>query len=287
MTALMEDTFEGQRPKLSLRLSMAWAGLRERGHESGLIGDTPSPSERSRSGSLLILCAWAAFVLAGCSYAKMSEHFSSAMPPGTRALPQAAIHVVTVAAAAGACLVTIGGLVALPAFVRFIRQGGWAHLRRHFIRAATVSVLAVAMLFALAHWAVHLSEYQRNGSDGWYSLAVTAWVLLVAVVVALWTIAGVASVRRLSFAPRVLLTESALGVALTSVMALITTATALWWATIAAHAPWFLQGTTAGTPASPVTLNLVVTLTLMVLALGVAVYGTIRIVGSWGNLTAS
>jgi hypothetical protein len=36
-----------------------------------------------------------------------------------------------------------------------------------------------------------------------------------------------------------------------------------------------------------VTLNLVVTLTLMVLALGVAVYGTIRIVGSWGNLTAS
>ena len=179
----------------------------------------------------------------------------------------------------------IGALVALPAFVRFIAQGGWAFVRRHYFRAATLSVFAVAVLFPLSLWAGHLSQYQRNGGDGWYSLAVTIWALLVVVVVALWTIAAVASVRRMEFAPRVLLIEGALAVALTSAMAVITAATALWWATVADHAPWFLQGTAAGSPASPVTLNLVATLSLMTVALCASAYGTIRIVGSWGRLT--
>jgi hypothetical protein len=90
----------------------------------------------------------------------------------------------------------------------------------------------------------------------------------------------------MNFAPRALQTEGVLAVALTSVMAVITGATALWWATVADHAPWFLQGTAAGSPASPVTPNLIVTLAFMLVALGIAAYGTIRIVGSWSRITS-
>jgi hypothetical protein len=154
------------------------------------------------------------------------------------------------------------------------------------MRAAILSALAVAALFPLAIWAGHLSDHQRNGGNGWYALAVTAWALLVAAVVALWTAAAVSSVRRMDFGPRALRTEGVLAVGLTSAMAVITGATALWWATVADHAPWFLQGTAAGSPASPVTPNLAVTVALMLFALGVAGYGTIRIVGSWSHITS-
>jgi hypothetical protein len=150
-----------------------------------------------------------------------------------------------------------------------------------------VSAIALVALIAGVSWAHHLSVSQRNGGSGWYSLAAVGWALLAALVVALWTVAVVTSVRRMEFTPRVLRTEGALAVALTSVMAVITGATALWWAAVADHAPWFLQGTAAGHPASPVTPNLLVTLALMLVALGVAGYGTVRIVGSWSRITSA
>jgi hypothetical protein len=273
MAALMEDTLGENRPTLSFRLSVAWAGLRERGHHT-------SPTERSRAGSLLVLCSWAAFVLAGISYAKLSEHFSRAMAPSTRALPQGAFNVATGAGVAGALLVITGAVVAVPALLRFVKEGGWPSVRPHIIRASIASALVVATLFPLSHWAHHLSDFQRNGGYGWYSLAVTGWALIVAGAVALWTAGGVACARRITLSPRVIGIEAGLAVVVTVAMVVVTGATVLWWASVADHAPWFLQGTAAGSPGSPFTPNLIVTMALMIPALCVAVYGSIRVLRS-------
>ena len=49
MVALMEDVLDGQAPSRRLRLSLVWAGLRERGHEAGLLGKT-APAVERRAG---------------------------------------------------------------------------------------------------------------------------------------------------------------------------------------------------------------------------------------------
>src|ERR1035441_9227472 len=134
--ALMEDVLDGRAPSRRLRLSMAWAGLRERGRETGLLGNTAPAVERPRAGSLLVLCAWSAFVVAGSSFAKITEHFGQAVPARAQALSNGSFDTVYVVAIIGGLLVLSGACAAVPAFLRFLRAGGWASLRRHVLRAA-------------------------------------------------------------------------------------------------------------------------------------------------------
>jgi hypothetical protein len=42
-----------------------------------------NPAERVRSGSLLVLCGWALFVIAGSAFAKMTEQWVGATPQGS------------------------------------------------------------------------------------------------------------------------------------------------------------------------------------------------------------
>jgi hypothetical protein len=69
-------------------------------------------------------------------------------------------------------------------------------------------------------------------------------------------------------------------------MLAITTAAALWWATIAQHAPWFLQGSATGSNRSPFDPQLVFTLALMLAAALTAGYGVARITRSARALRA-
>src|SRR5262249_48611000 len=76
----MEDNYGDRRPPMRDRLSVVLGGLRERAQQAGLSGESVPPEERMRAAVLLILAAWAGFVLAGLSFAKLSEHFDDALP---------------------------------------------------------------------------------------------------------------------------------------------------------------------------------------------------------------
>jgi hypothetical protein len=283
LVVLMEDS---ERPlTLKVKLSLVRAGLREHLHETGLAGGQHPATERARAGSLLVLCAWTAFVLAGASFSKASEHFAQALPVSSGAVPGGAFDIVAVVGSIGATLVALGAIAALPSFVQFLRAGGWASIRRHVIRANVLTTVTVGAVFSLSSWAHHLNEFQRNGGDGLYSGAIAVWALLVAGTLAQWTVVGVVVARKLDLTRRVLRTEAILGVAVAGAMVIITAATALWWGAMAKDAPWFLQGTAIGTHPSPFTFQLIMTMALMFVAVLVATYGVVRIARSWTALT--
>jgi hypothetical protein len=277
LVALMEDDLAGRRPTVGFRLSVAAGGIRERAHGAGLLGDARSPAERARSGSLLVLCAWTVFVLAGASFSKLSEHFDGAVPPAARSLPTRAFDAVEVAAAVGGVLVVGGALVAMPAFARFLRQGGWAAVRRHMIRAAVVTAITVGATLALLPWAHSLTSAQRNGGSVPYGLAFLAWAALVATTLILWTAVAVAAGRRVELSGRPLALESALATVVAAAMVAMTLATAVWWGALADRAPWFLHGTPVGSGGSSFDPRLAMTTAVMLVAAATGVYGAVRI----------
>jgi hypothetical protein len=92
----------------------------------------------------------------------------------------------------------------------------------------------------------------------------------------LWTVAAVTVTRRLDLTPPVLAVEARLAVGLAAVMATITAATAVWWAALAADAPWFLHGTVAGRPSSAFDPRLALTMLVMLAAATAALLGRDR-----------
>jgi len=285
LVALMEDDLGGQQPTPRFKLSIIRGGLRERLHAVSLISDQPSPFQRVRAGALLVLCAWTAFVLAGASFSKGAEHFARSVPAASRALPQTSFDVVAALGLAGSALVVLGSIIALPAFVGFLVEGGWRLIRGHVLRAVALSILAIGAVVPLSFWAHHLNEMQRNGGDGVYSGVFVLWALVVATALMQWTAAAVCAAGRIELGPRVMRIEAALAVAVAGVMVAVTAATAVWWATMARDAPWFLQGTPTGTNPSPITVQLALTMALMLAAAVAGSYGVLRIGRSWKRIS--
>ena len=287
LAALMGDELGGRPPTRRFHGAIAAAGLREHAHEAGLAGATGPPAVRIRAWSLVVLCAWTPFVLAGASFQKLSEHFGAAVPASSRALPSDAFDAVVIAAALGALVILVGALIAVPAFVRFLRDGGWPVLRRPARRAAAVSVVVVAAGGALQRWAHSLSNAQRNGASWPYGAAVLAWAVVAAAAMALWTAAAVTVTRRLDLTPRVLAVEARLAVGLAAVMATITAATAVWWAALAGDAPWFLHGTVPGRPGSAFEPRLAFTMAVMLAAATAALWAVTRVARAQRALRAA
>lgn len=290
MVALMEDVLDGQAPSRRLRLSLVWAGLRERGHEAGLLGKTAPAVERARAGSLLVLCAWSVFMVAGISFAKITEHFGQVVPARNLALPNGSFDTVYVVAIVGGLLVVCGACVALPAFLRFLRDGGWPSIRAHVLRAAVSTVVFIGAGAALLGLADTLSPAQRNGGllyhpvVWYYLLAVIATALLAALALGLWTVAAVVITGRLALGQPVLSVEAALAGGLSVAMFLMTAATAVWWGAIASSAPWFLQGIRPRQGVSAFSPTLLETIALMLVACAIAGFGVIRVARSWRDL---
>jgi hypothetical protein len=287
LVALMEDSLDGGRPSPRFRWSVAVAGLRQRARALDALGRRGGPADRVRDGALVVLCAWTAFVLAGASFAKQAEHFGSSLPPSQVGLPTAAMTTVMVAAMAGAALVALGAVAVLPAFVRFLRAGGWADLRRPVLAASALSVAVVGATVGLAGWAHSLSFARRNGADAAYSAAFLAWAAGVAVALALWTAVAVRAGRRIDTRRGILGLEALLAAGVALAMAVMTAATAVWWGALSVDAPWFLRGTDPGTSPSPLEPRLALTMILMVAATAVAARGVTRAGRSWSRLGAA
>ncbi len=237
LAALMADASGDGRASWRTWLDVALGGARERLRAAGVTGDAVPPAARSRAGSLLVLCAWALFVVAGLTVQRVSEHWQGAAPAVDRTVPGAAFAALVVAAAIGSALVLAAAACALPALGAFLRAGRWREIRSRWIRAAWLSAAGAAATVALVAWAQRLSDAQRNGHDGAYALGFAAWGLLLVACLGAWTSAAAGTAQRLELPARALRHLARLATGVAATMGAMTIATALWWSALPASAP--------------------------------------------------
>jgi hypothetical protein len=274
----MQDSFGPDKPPLAARLSIVAGGIRERARRSGLSGDSVPPADRVRAGVLLVLVSWTAMVVAGACYAKMSEHFGSALPDGASAhhLPDLSYTFIQTAAGVAGLIVIAAAGLALPAFLRYLRSGGWPSIRAHSLRAAGCTLLTAGISAPLLVWAHHLSAHQRNGGSVGYGILFLVWAALIAATLVLWTVFAVVAARNVTFSRSLLAAVACMAVAVALAVVGIVAATILWWILIAERAPTFLGGDSA----TPLNARLVATVAVMALAAAAATAGAARIAQS-------
>jgi hypothetical protein len=208
--AMVEDGLDGQRPTWRLTVSVAWAGLRQRGRAL-FSGRTLA---RGARGVDFALGRWGFSYLAASILAYLPSTVEASAPGGRAWQVTAALDaLVAVMAVIGLALLT-GGLVAFRALRRFLRAGGWAAIRRRVAWAAGATVVAGGALTGLALGS--RSETYAQMSVSW---AFSAWVMGTALALmgafALWTFAAQATAGQLDLSPRERSAEAVLG-ALTS-----------------------------------------------------------------------
>ena len=96
------------------------SGIVERLRGGGLVGDDLPADDQIRSGALVVLCAWTAFVVAGCGFQKVSEHWQDGTRATARGVPNGAFDVLVAAAAAGSVVAAAGaspGFILITAFM--------------------------------------------------------------------------------------------------------------------------------------------------------------------------
>jgi hypothetical protein len=276
--ALLDDDLAGREPSVAFRLRVAASGVHQRARGAGLVGAATTTGERQRAGSLVVLVAWSFAVLAGATFAKASEHFSRALRPHDRLLPQVSYDLEVALAGVGALLVVVGALSALPAFARFVRGGGWPLVKRRVVVAGSLTLATLVGVGGLAAWAHLLGVVQRNGGDLLYTAAFLMWALLVASSLASWTIVAVACARRVTLSTRVLRLESRLAVALSVVMIGLVITSVVWWMAMSARAPWYFQWSPLGSNYYAFNAELAVAVGLMSAAAVVSLFGVYRVV---------
>jgi hypothetical protein len=284
LAAMIEDDLEGRPPSLSFRWAIIRSGLNERVRDAGLLGDSKPPAERVRSGALIVLCAFALFIISGVAFGKVSEHWDEAIHRGSRHAPAVFFNSLTGMAVACGGAVVLAAVLLLPTFASFLRTGGWPAIRRKVWRAVFVSLVTAATGAGLVVRAHQLTSYQRNHGFGWYQVLFVLVGALIAASVLAWTGAAVATTQRLAIesARLKILGLLAIGVALS--MPVMTAAAAAWWGAMATAAPWFLAGTPTGSSPSPLIANLFAVLIVMMLASGIGGFGVIRLLRSWHEM---
>jgi len=257
---------------------MIRAGMAEQVRELA-GGHEPTPGDRSRAGALLVLCGWAFFVVAGAAYAKFAEHWDVVTPRGARRLPAASYVAVQWGAGIGALAVAAGVATVLPAFVRFVRGGGWAEVRRPVLRAVIVSTVTAAGTVGLVLWAHRSgSGHGNSGSPLGHAVGIL-WAVSVLATIFVTTWSARAVTRRLAFSSAVLRMLGPLAIVLTLAMVTVMVGTLVWWAALAGDSSRFLAGGDTGLFSTPAGLTLTVSGILMAVGLAVACWGSSLIVG--------
>lgn len=199
--AMVEDSLDGERPGLRFRLSVAWAGLRERGRRARLAGQRAAPPMLSAFTG-----RWWTFFVAGNVFAILPYEFeaSSGAAKGWRVT--AALAALAAVAVLGGVCVLASGLLGLPAFGRFLRAGGWRQIRRRVAWAAGATVAAGGGLAALAQVQGSMTYDQLSGS-GVFFLGAAGTALLLMAAFRLWANAAKATAKHLDLAVRVRASE--------------------------------------------------------------------------------
>jgi hypothetical protein len=284
LTALLEDTYvTASSVSRRQRLDLARSGLAERAREAGIVGLSPDPDVRLRGGSVLTLCGWAFFIVAGAVFAKVADRWSTQSSHVDHWVTTSGFEVVALACGAGCLIVLCAGLLALPPFVRLLRAGAWREVRRP-ISVAVASVITSAVLFGLLVAQAHgMSAHGRNGGDLFYSAIFVFVGLMSFAAVGCATAAAVSVACKIGLSHRRLQTLGFMAIGLVSMMGLTLVSLVTWWASEAVHSPGFLaQAVGNGVPfnstVAPPTLIASGLFMTVGLALGLA--GLVRIVGA-------
>ncbi|HVC87855.1 MAG TPA: hypothetical protein VNC40_10575 [Gaiellaceae bacterium] len=271
LLAVLEAEAEGGRLPWRAKVNVVSAGLAQRVRSAGLAGDELPPESRVRAGVLLVLSAWAAFVVAGLAFAKTAEHWQAVTPRRDQGLAAVAYDAVVLAAGLGSLAVLAGILLAARPLVAFMQAGGWRQIRRPVLRAlASSGATAAALSAVVTFWARHLTAAQRNGGDRLYMYVFLLVAAGIAGSIALWTQAAVVTAWRLALARATLRGETFLAGGVTLTMGAMTVAATTWWVAVAAAAPAFFG--------SALPLRLLGLTLAMVVATALASAGTVRAV---------
>ena len=257
---LIEAGSDGGRISVRVRLDVIAAGLAQRLRSAGLVGDDVPPELRIRAGVLVVLSAWAAFVVAGLGLAKTAEHWQAMTPQADRGMPAAAYDVVLLGAALGTLAVLLGIVLTTRPLLAFLRSGGWTKIHRPVLRAFGSTGLTIVVLLGVVVWAHRLTVEQRNGGDVLYSAAFLILCVCGIASIGLWTRAAIVTAEQLELSGASLRWETALAAATTAMMVAMTVSSTVWWASVAGSSPVRMFGLTL----------------LMVAATSLATAGTIR-----------
>jgi hypothetical protein len=278
---IVETSREGRVP-WRVRADVTRAAARERLRGAGLgdgDGDGDGAESRVRSGAVVVLWAWALFIIGGALVAKTSEHWLTALGGGHGGASMAFTVLIAGAVVAG-LLVCAGIGLALPAFVARLQAGDWPRMRRRLAIAAALTAASIAATAGLVVWAHGLSAVQRNGHDTGYGIAFLAWAALGVAALLAWTDAAVNGARGLALRRPILRAQARLAAATAAVMAAMAAATATWWVLVGAASPAALTGaqeaSAAGRHATAAVPELIAAVVLMVLASTVATAGARR-----------
>jgi len=272
----MEDSHPDGRVPWRRRLEVARAGSTERLHAWGVLGPAPDPARGVRAGSLLVLWAWAAFVVAGTGFEKMSEHWQPAVPASSQLLPNAGYWAVAGAAVAGLAAFAAAGAVCAGPLWRLLRQRGWRAAARPLYPAVALSSVVAVALAALSLWAHHLSTAQRNGADGLYSAVVLMFAALSVSAIGVWCVTAARLFAQVELSARQVRLCGRLALVVFGLMLVITAGVAAWLSAVAVRAPQFLFGGTPRHVAGGVPPNLATVAVIMVAGLAVGLAGAHR-----------
>jgi hypothetical protein len=239
-------------------------------------GQRGEPSGRIRSGTSLVLWAWAVFVLAGAIVAKTSEHWQRALAAHPASTAKVAFAALTGLAVTAAVLVAAGIALTLPAAMRFLREDGWSRIRSRTLIAAALTIAAVAATVALVAWAHRLTVLDRNGHDHLYAGAFLCWAALVAAAVLAWTAVATAAARGVRCGRAVLRAQALLAPGVAILMAVMTVATTAWWALVGHVSPAALTGGSGPAHTSAIIPQFLVAGALMLTATTIAAVGAVR-----------
>lgn len=272
--ALIADMSDGGSVSWRVRRNVVAAGVRER-LASVLGGRDRRPEARMLGGTLVVLWAWALFVLGGSVVAKTAEHWSSAVPGGASSVSRTAYGVLIVGAVGAALLVLTGVAWGLPQFLALVRAGGWSLIRRRVLVAAVLTMLTAAATVGVVLLAGRMDDNHHVGS--WIARAAfLGWAGLGAACLLCWTSAASATAKHLDLAAAKLQIELWLATMVSILMAVMTVATATWWVSVARVAPDALTGGAGSARGTAVVPELVLALVLMVLASVAGAEGTRR-----------
>ena len=149
LVSLIEAGADGGRVSVRVQLDVIAAGIAQRLRSSGLVGCDGPPERRIRAGVLVVLSAWAAFVVAGLGFAKTAEHWQAMTPRPDRGVAAAAYGGVLLGATLGTLAVLLGIMLAVPALVAFLRTGGWKMIHRPVLRALGATGLTAFVLLGV------------------------------------------------------------------------------------------------------------------------------------------
>jgi hypothetical protein len=233
--AMVGDTLDGRRPTLAIRMDVAWNGLRERARgRTRALGRTAVAFGR-RIGR------WWAFYLTGWVLASLPAEFGVSLPAATAGRATAVLDAEAGIAALLAAVVLARCVIALPAFGRFIRAGGWPQIRRPVAYAVGVTAAAVGALagLILVPSPMTFSEWNQSLT---YLPGVLVVALLIAAAIWLWARAAATAAGHLDLPPKARTSERVLTAAASNAVSLMMSFLILWLAAVQSSLPMLIFG---------------------------------------------